>query len=376
MKISTICLILIINFTQALICQNTPTENTIMVKIVIPVIIEKIEETDYTDQMTDLYSLSETTMAIGIRIPQCKIEVGGNYFKGSYTNEHFPFQEIKFRGHVSKDRKMLQNVKFTMSYSNGDDSFLESETSEFTIFNLPISHSSLPVADGFCNFDKDISSVKVYKYNYSKTSSSRHYNKSLTKTFIRVNTENLPDLEDPFRFRIKLNIDGPPSYMLNVEDLPQDDPDYSLFLSERQSGEIQIEPNSVAIYKNDEGLDEASIDKTKTTTHWLFVDFANTKGIKVLERAKMDKMLQEAELGESGLVTEESKVRSNRLMIEEVALLVRTDLLNNYIEYKILSKEKATMITVLNVNENNFGFANWAARSKSMKLVRDYLKQD
>ena len=66
MKISTICLILIINFTQALIAQNTAEENTIMVKIVIPIIIEKIEETDYTDQMKDLYSLNETTWAIGI----------------------------------------------------------------------------------------------------------------------------------------------------------------------------------------------------------------------------------------------------------------------------------------------------------------------
>jgi len=375
MKTSTICLILIINFTQALIGQNTDIENTISVKIVVPVIIEKIEETDYTDQTTDLYSLSETTMAISIRIPKCKIEVGGNFFEGSYISERYPHEKIWFEGNVSKDRMMLKRLTFRSSYDK-EGYTIESEISHFVLLNIPISHSSLPAADGFCKFDKDISSVEVYEYRYTKTSSGRHSDYSLTKTFIRVNTENLPDLEDPFRFKIKLNMDGPPSYVLHVEDLSQDDPYYSFFLSERQSGEIQVEPNSVALYKNDEGLDEASIAKLKSTLLWLSVDFSHKKGIKVLERTNMDKMIQEIELGESGLTTEESKVRSDRLMIEEVALLVRTDLRDKYIEYKILSKEKATKITVFNLNENNFDFANWAARSKSMKLVLDYLEQD
>ncbi|MEN8249752.1 MAG: hypothetical protein ABFS32_12530 [Bacteroidota bacterium] len=381
MKILTICLLLIINFTQALIGQNTDTENTISANITIPVIIEKIDETDYTDpNSTDLkYIESETTMGISIKIPRfpkCKIEVGGNYFKGSYTNEGWKGEKISFKGMVSEDRMMLLEVNFEMSYNKSDDSFLESETSKITLYNLPISHSSLPVADGICKFDKDISSVKVYDYKYTKTSSSRHYNKSLTKTFKRVNTELLPGLEDVFRFKIQLFMDGPPSYMLYVEDLPQDDLDYSLFLTERQNGEIQVEPNSVAIYKNDEGLNEASIEETKNHALFLVIDFANTPGLKVLERAEMAEMIKEAELSESELVTEEGKVRSGRLMIEEVALLVKTDLLNNYIEYKILSKEKATKITALNVNENNLGLANWVARSKSMELVLDYLKQN
>jgi len=391
MKILPICLILNFCLSMVLIAQNTAEENTITIKIVIPIIIEKIEETDYTDQTKDLYSLNETTWAIGINIPKCKIEVGGNFFNGSYTNEHWPFQKINFSGHVSKDGMMMTKLMIQTSYSN-EGYTNESETSYITLTNLPISHSSLPVADGICKFDKDISSVEVDNYKYTKTSSSRYYNKSLTRTFKHVNNELLPGLEDIFRFRIQLLMDGPPSYTIHIEDLSKDDPDYSLFLSERQSGEIQVEPNSVAIYKNDEGLDEASIAKLKSTMNILLKEFTGTlqlykggrevyvapiiKGVKVLERTKMDKMLQETELGESGLTTEESKVRSNRLMIEEVALLVRTDLLNNYIEYKILSKEKATKITVLNVNENNFSFANWDAKSKSVKLVGDYLKQD
>jgi hypothetical protein len=368
------------------------TENTISIQVVIPVIIEKIEKTDYTKpEMTDLYSLDKTTWGLSIKIPQSKIEVLGNLFKGSYTNEYFPYEKIDFKGKVSKDRMKLLSLDIKSSYSIEGFS-AKSEVSDFTVYNLPISHSSLPLADDICKFDKDISSVKVNNYKYTKTSSGRHSSYSLTRTYKRVNTELLPGLEDIFRFKIKLNMDGPPSYTIHVEDLPKDDPDYSHFLSERQGEVIQVEPNSVAIYKNDEDLDEASIFELKRTVSDLLTEFTGTvqihkggkkvyiapiiEGVKVFERTKMDKILQEIELGESGLATEESKVRSGRLMIEEVALLVRTDFLNNYIEYKILSKEKATKITALNLNENNFGFAKWEAKSESVKLVSDYLKQD
>ncbi len=392
MKTLTICLILMISFTQALMGQNTPTENTISIQLVIPIIIEKIEETDYPKpEMTDLYSLDETTWALSVKIPQYKIEVLGNLFKGSYTNQYFPYGKIDFRGRVSKDRMKLLSLDIRSSYSiEGFPS--ESEVSHFTVYNLPISHSSLPMADGICKFDMDISSVKVTNYKYSKTSSGRHSSYSLTRTYKKVNTELLPGLEDVFRFKIKLNMDGPPSYTIHVEDLPKDDPDYSLFLSERQGEEVQVEPNSVAIYKNDKGLDETSIVELKSSVNALLKEFKGSleihekgrevyiapiiKGVKVFERTKMDKIQQEIELSESGLTTEESKVRSGRLMIEEVALLVRTDLLTHYIEYKILSKEKATKITALNVNEISFGFAKWEVKSQSVKLVGDYLKQD
>jgi hypothetical protein len=346
-----------------------------MVKIVIPVIIEKIDETDYTDpRATDLKSVdSKASIGVGINIPECKIEVGGNHFSGSYTNERWPFQKIYFRGHTSADGMMLQKLWIYKSYSNGDDSFLESETSNFTLFNLPISHSSLPVADGICKFDKDISSVEVYKYNYTKTSSSRNYNKSLTRTFKHVNNELLPGLEDIFRFRIKLSIDGPPSYMLYVEDLPQDDPDYSLFLSERQNGEIQVELNSVAIYNNYEGLDKSSTFKINQDINLLTMELLKASVKNVYARIKMDKIQQEAELSELGLTTEEGKVRSNRLLKEEVALLVKIDLPNKNIEYKILSKKGAKIVSVYNVTEEHYSCAYTKARNEARNITLKFL---
>lgn len=380
MKISTICLILIINFTQALIGQNTPTENTISVKIVIPVIHEKIDETDYTNpRMTDLKAVdSEASIGVGINIPECKIEVSNIFFNGSYTNERWPHEKINFSGYVSADRRMLLKLRIEKSYTVGDESFLESENCKIILNNLPITHSHLPVADGFCRFDNSISSVEVHHYTYTKTSKSGNYNKSFTRTFTHVNNELLPGLEDAFRFRIKLNMDGPPLFMLYVEDLPQDDPDYRQYiqyLSERQGYIEEIEPNSVAVYRNYDGINDTSRKLTKGWSSLLIIEISKKPGVKVLERMKIDKIHQEIKLGEAGLVTEESKVRANRLMSEEIAIFVQVDWPGKTIEYKIFSREEAKIVRVPNFSELNYWNALTSVQREALEIMSEFLNK-
>ena len=57
----------------------------------------------------------------------------------------------------------------------------------------------------------------------------------------------------------------------------------------------------------------------------LLADLSKVPNLKVLERQKIAKILQEIELSESGLVTEDSKVKNN-LMKEAMAVIVKLEI--------------------------------------------------
>lgn len=77
---------------------------------------------------------------------------------------------------------------------------------------------------------------------------------------------------------------------------------------------VQVEPNSIAIPPFANKGDEKFKILAKGITAMIIADLAKVPGVKVLERAKMQKLVDEIELSKSGLVSEDTSVRAGRIM--------------------------------------------------------------
>ena len=81
------------------------------------------------------------------------------------------------------------------------------------------------------------------------------------------------------------------------------------------------EPNSVAVTPfGNTGADSYDI-LAKGITAMIVTDLAKVPGIKVLERAKIQKLVDEIRLSQSGLVSKESSVRAGKMLKAEKMVL-------------------------------------------------------
>ena len=87
--------------------------------------------------------------------------------------------------------------------------------------------------------------------------------------------------------------------------------------SEQSLSQSEPEPDSVAIppFAN-KGQAKFNV-MAKGITAMIIADLSKVPGVKVLERAKMQRLVDEIKLSQSGLVSEDTKVRAGRIMKAE-----------------------------------------------------------
>ena len=95
----------------------------------------------------------------------------------------------------------------------------------------------------------------------------------------------------------------------------------SALANEKQLSSAPPEPNSIAVVPYENKGDKAYAVLAKGITAMIVTDLAKVPGIKVLERAKIQKLVDEIKLSQSGLVAEETSVRTGRILKAEKMVL-------------------------------------------------------
>ena len=90
---------------------------------------------------------------------------------------------------------------------------------------------------------------------------------------------------------------------------------------ERRVGDTPPEPNSVAVPPFINAGDEKYRILAKGISAMVIADLSKVPGLKVLERAKMQRLVDEIKLSESGLVSEKSRLRAGKLLKAEKIIL-------------------------------------------------------
>ncbi|MGC9355032.1 MAG: hypothetical protein ACP5D9_14395 [Mariniphaga sp.] len=329
--------------------QTNPSENTISLKLNIPVIIDEILKTEYVrEKMQDNYQeFIDKKTSINFGANYCKLEYADNRFRGTWENEYFPYDKIAVRGTVSEDHMLLESMGVEYQMNFEEDNRKESEI----IF---LGFENVPMYEGICRFDKAISKVELRDYHYSKTEIRQNFyvrtHKKTVKTIDYDEIPREPELASA-KFRIHLRINGPPSYRIFVKDIRGLNPDWIPPLFSDSDKNVSTKPRSIAIYENSPlWIPNGS---TNTITHY----FRTLNSyLKVLERVEIEKLKQEHNLSASGLVSQSSLI-NNQLMKEEIALIIDYLPENKILRCTVASKIGEKRIDTLPITENNYGLA-------------------
>lgn len=360
------CFILVFLFINPSInAQNTQSQNTFSLRLNVPVIMDEIIRKNYIpERMQDVnqeYPDKKTSISIDARTTP--LNYASNRFRGTYKNEFFPYNTVSISGSVSPDHMTLEKMTVISNWEVEDEYRKESEDFEMYFENVPM-------YSGNCFFDKSVSKAVLKKYRYSKTEISKDYYTAInTRAAKAINFEQIPSNPKlaTGKFRIQLKMDGPPSYVIDTENVRGPDPDWQPPLFTGSGTQTAFEPGSVGIYENcPPWIAPGSVN----TVTWYFLKLPEYK---VFERAKIGKLRQEQQLSASGLVKEDAEVK-NRLMKEEVALVVNYITENKRLECSVASVAGQKKVQAFNVSEDNYGYVITPFCIEIKKAVDELLK--
>jgi hypothetical protein len=351
--------------------QQKDKSNFLYTKITIPIWVDFIERTDNTNPKYEDYEKTWTNnrFDIYIDLPNIPIDAGRVHFQGKYTYDLMPFGTYDINGKVSDDRRMLQvlTIRKNVDYNNRGYEVTEKWTVTIT---------DMPLTGEIGHWSKEKTKVRVDGYKYSEVTSSDSRIEYKDYVFKSVNEDKILEYPAGYSFRVNLNIDGPPSYTINVTDVRGPDPTWEPPAAKVNPNNFNhdVESNSLSFYANYEGLDDISKMWTKYFYWQTMFGLFNVHGLKVLERGELKPILREIDLSQSGLIREETKVNTGRLMKEEVAVITKMNTHLQTLEISIQSRKGEKKITVQNLTEQNRDYAFSAAQKEAIRIANSYLK--
>lgn len=352
MKKLSLLLLLFLAVGSSGFSQGTQPKNIIQTDINVPIVIDQFYHCDYKDPGAEDYGKEYLNVSgdISLDLRNASMNVAGDRFSGTWTNPNYPFETIAFNGEVSADRMVLERLYLEKSMHLQDGDYYEEKKSAAVLFE------NVPMFNGVCKFDKSKSRLKVLQYSFSRDRRSRKYTQSDRWVYKEINMDRIEDHPDLafIRLQIKLFMDGPASYIIDVEKIRGEQADWEPPISEVVGKEKEATPNSTAIYWDFEGLDEQ--------TDYYAGELASIVGIEigfhdeswnVYDREFLSLILQEHQLNASPLVDPDMQVESD-IGKEELAIFVTGDMSRKMIRFDLVSKKASYRVTVYNVDPENY----------------------
>jgi hypothetical protein len=323
-----ILLFFLINFcaTPFYSLAQTSIYKRATVNISVPVKLKVTDISVNKETVTD-NSLPETEKYISLNADFKQIAFDGNLFSGfSYSDPFFSYKQvISIKGELAPDQKSIKWVDLKSIYTlfSGDIKSMystEDKTIEVNLENIPLSSGS--------KYDFKTNLSKITKVNYtSKTFKQRYFgrNEKYEEEFISINE----------------TAKSPASGSISL-----------------QNTDILTEPDTatVRISAANKGLLEKGLGTL------LIAELSNYPGILLKEGIEIDKLIDEGELSNSGLVSEETRIDS----------LIQKSMLGLKIDVTVLISSK-----LLNGEENTGSYQHTFNIITSDKIYKtDYLSND
>ncbi|MCF8331879.1 MAG: CsgG/HfaB family protein [Bacteroidales bacterium] len=289
----------------------------------VPAIVEKVKKTVRFETAEVTEKKEEQKIPVSVNVSMDDMQLEGNNFSGIKITT-FPVSEeiVSFSGVMSEDHKKIETVTIDyqyIKYNIADRAKAHVEEKK----SASITFKDIPKQMRGYVYDREtteISNARWHNYRYLKY---RAISETTTSKMIAVDEESISKWTQCISVRMQ-----PTNYTAE-----------------------EPERNKVAVVtsgcnrKGDEKLVHCG---PITGIHALLnAKFSKVPGMKVLERENMDHILQEQKLSESGLVSEESKIESGKIIDEDILVIIQLQepALDDPPEtfyYKLLVKDKQT----------------------------------
>jgi hypothetical protein len=370
-----------------LISLNTfsQSKNIISGKINVPLIVDEVNiEDHFLDDRRDSNTKKENvTFQIYTDLKNTPIYFtnSGKSFQGSlYENKYNVVTELLIQGKINPD-SMLGSItikqKQTKNVKSGvcDYDYIYSYTYEYKNLNV---RKQLPIGSKqknattmfFFTPKKDTKlAIKSFKYIEDTKCPKRNYSKEIIKKRINQKYLNEKLSSNWAYFRFNVNWDGRTfrdiiEESTTVTKLRGEVKDWNPPSSQFSKNNREFEPNSIAIYFDYTDFDETLKKSIRNTLILEESELGKNSVVKVLNRDHLNNLLFEYKLSDSGLVKEESIIE-NKLMKEEIAIIIKPDINKKLITCNIASKSKNLEIKTGNYIPSetssyiNFFFTNY-----------------
>ena len=290
-KIVLFAVFLIFNTTE-ITAQIEDHYHSFSGKIYVPIIVDRQEKMKFNDGRINEKHIPDKVTSISFYMKAENMHVSKGVFSGIIVKNNLVEDEvITYKGKVSKDRKKLEYIEITKDYTiyvlaNRED---VEKTIQFSarFENIPKSYGGYEYKFGTTNIAsvsyKEVYAIKRYGYV-----------DSYTETFVKINEKAIAS-----------------SYYTGVS---------AGFKPGELILKLKNEPKIAVINQFAASNNESTFGKGISA---LFIsELMKNPKLHVLERVKIQKLLEEIELSQSGLVNEESKVKDGRIMIPDVELII------------------------------------------------------
>lgn len=367
MKLKLLYIPLLFFFVTNFFSQETGNPNYISGKIKVPLYVDQylIEDHLLDDRRDSNTKYEKVHIDIYDQLNRIPIyfQPKGNSFSGFFTEEvNELITEINISGYIDTKTNLggiSIKYKETKNTKSGVCDFDYEYSYKYEYRNLKVS-SVFPIGskqkDQITSYffkpnENTTLNVSNYKYLEDTKCPKRNYSKEFI--YQNVNEDYLKEHLSGFSsyFSFNLNWNGKTikdliTESISITKIRDENPNWEPPSTPYLRKGIEAEPNSIAIYptsikiinvnnQNFKGLE-------KGFTALLIADLSKVPNLNVLERQKINEILQEIDLSESGLVKEDSKVENN-LMKEEMAVIVKLE----------INAEKLTFNTKLYVQSKN-----------------------
>lgn len=342
--------------------QEPNKTNYVQGKINVPIVVDRIETEDhFLDDRRDSNTKYENEIFdISTQLKYIPIYFWGKgTFKGVYKEEIYDLvTEINISGRIDfKTNLGVVNIQQTETKNakSGVCDYDYKYSYNYEYKNLKVS-TVLPIGSKEKDkttsyFFKPNENTKLTLINYIYTEDTKCPKRNFTKNLIfkNINEEYLKEKLSShwsyFSFNVNWNgktIDDLIKEDVKITKVRDEDlnwvPPCISYLSEG----TETEPNSVGIYYEVSGIKDSDVI-SKGMAALLTANLAKVSELKILERGHINKIKEEFELSESGLVKEDSKVLNN-LMKEEIAVIVNVDVEKKQVKANVVSKNKEILI--------------------------------
>lgn len=342
--------------------------NYINGKINVPIIIDEttiVDDLNYNQfDKTTKYQNKKYEINTSLNRIPVTFSPSGNYFRGMLLkkdNSNF-ITKIIVSGFINI-KKNISRIEINESLTKKDNYYQLNFETTYRYEGLKVNKGTFNSKDNkkittYTFLPKESANVSVKKYTYWERSSGRKRITTHEIVFVKVDEEKLEEKMKPGYPYFSSTVYWDGTTIENIiakyttitqvrgEDLNWQPPSAN-YIKEG----IEAEPNSIGIYANYYGLNDESKMLTKGNSALLIANFSKVPGLKILERGNIDKIINEIKLSESSLVEKESKIE-NKLMKEEMAVVIKTDLEKKIIECTIMSKNKEIKIKSTNYTPN------------------------
>lgn len=284
--------IVLLSFHTKVTAQIEDHYHSFSGRINVPIIVERNEVMKYNDGRKIEKNIPDKVTYISFYMNAENMHVSKGVFSGVIVkNGSVEDEVITYKGKVSNDKKKLEYIEIKRDYTVYV--LYTREDVEKTI-SFSARFENIPKSYGGYKYEYGITNIASVSYNEEYAIPRYGYVDSYTETFVKINEKSISS------YYTGVGVDFKPGVL-----------------------KLKLKYDKIAVVNQLDGIDLGNYEMLQKGISTLVIaELMKVPGLKVLERTKIEGLLDEIALSQSGLVDEKIALRADRIMIPDVEVIV------------------------------------------------------